>query len=352
VCWRVQQCGWTLGFSPAAMVWHHRRNSVRAYWNQQRGYGTAEALLEQKWPEKYSGIGHLTWSGRMYGSGSTKALPARGRIYQGLWGSAPFQSLYHPGAGTLRSLPLMPEWYLVIVFLAALSALGGLWTPLLLAVPLLFLAVVATLIQAGLSAAHASFTSAPRTSTERLKRQGLTAALHLLQPLARLWGKSRHGLTPWRRRGLRVLVLPRPRALALWCEAWKPPETWLQGVVARLREGNACVLLGGAYDRWDLEVRGGTLGATRLLMCAEDHGSGHQYIRFRFWPRWPAVSAAAALLFGALSVGAALGHAWIACAALATAAALVVGRALWDSAVAASALRRTLMWLEEAPRDA
>src|SRR5438309_2826689 len=100
VCWRVQQCGWTLGFSPAAMVWHHRRNSVRAYWNQQRGYGTAEALLEQKWPEKYSGIGHLTWSGRMYGSGSTKALPARGRIYQGLWGSAPFQSLYHPGAGT------------------------------------------------------------------------------------------------------------------------------------------------------------------------------------------------------------------------------------------------------------
>jgi hypothetical protein len=112
------------------------------------------------------------------------------------------------------------------------------------------------------------------------------------------------------------------------------------------------VLLGGAYDRWDLEVRSGTLGAARLLMCAEDHGSGHQYIRFRFWPRWPAVSAAAALLFVALSVGAALGQAWIACAALAAAAALVVGRALWDAAIAASAVHRTLAWLEEAQPDA
>src|SRR5206468_2276343 len=25
VCWRLQERGWTLGFSPAAMVWHHRR---------------------------------------------------------------------------------------------------------------------------------------------------------------------------------------------------------------------------------------------------------------------------------------------------------------------------------------
>src|SRR5260221_10124466 len=54
VCWRLQQRGWTLGFSPAAMVWHHRRNSVRAYWRQQKNYAKAEALLEKKWPEKYN----------------------------------------------------------------------------------------------------------------------------------------------------------------------------------------------------------------------------------------------------------------------------------------------------------
>ena len=25
ICWRLQERGWTLGFSPAAVVWHHRR---------------------------------------------------------------------------------------------------------------------------------------------------------------------------------------------------------------------------------------------------------------------------------------------------------------------------------------
>src|SRR5207249_5017857 len=54
VCWRLQDRGWTLGYSPAASVWHHRRNSVKAYWRQQKGYGRAEALLEAKWPDKYN----------------------------------------------------------------------------------------------------------------------------------------------------------------------------------------------------------------------------------------------------------------------------------------------------------
>src|SRR5438094_4557610 len=63
VCWRLQELGWTLGYHPAAMVWHHCRNSVRAYWRQQVGYGRAEALLERKWPEKYHRKGHVTRAG-------------------------------------------------------------------------------------------------------------------------------------------------------------------------------------------------------------------------------------------------------------------------------------------------
>jgi hypothetical protein len=45
VCWRIQERGWTVGFAPAAVVWHHRRPSVRAYLKQQFGYGRSEALL-------------------------------------------------------------------------------------------------------------------------------------------------------------------------------------------------------------------------------------------------------------------------------------------------------------------
>ena len=84
VCWRLQQAGWTLGFAPGAMVWHHHRNSLGAYWKQQLGYGRAEALLERKWPEKYNVAGHLTWMGRLYGRGLTLPLGRSGRIYQGV----------------------------------------------------------------------------------------------------------------------------------------------------------------------------------------------------------------------------------------------------------------------------
>src|SRR5207237_8374594 len=66
ICWRLQERGWTIGFSPAATVLHRRRSSVRGYLKQQFGYGKAEALLERKWPEKYNRGGHVNWAGRVY----------------------------------------------------------------------------------------------------------------------------------------------------------------------------------------------------------------------------------------------------------------------------------------------
>src|SRR5689334_23489371 len=139
VCWRLQQRGWTLGYSPGAMVWHHRRNSIRAYWKQQYNYGKAESFLEKKWPEKYNVAGHPIWSGRVYNNGATYLGWHTRRIYHGLWGTAPFQSLYEPAPSLLESLPMMPEWYLVMITLAALSVLGITWKPLGLALPFLTL---------------------------------------------------------------------------------------------------------------------------------------------------------------------------------------------------------------------
>src|SRR5262245_11078961 len=159
VCWRLRERGWTIGFSPAAMVWHHRRNSIRGYWKQQQGYGKAEALLERKWPEKYNAAGHVTWAGRVYGNGLASLFAGRGRVYHGVWGAAPFQSVYPPAAGVLGSLPLMPEWSLLLAALAVLSALGFFWRPLLLALPLFLLGLAASVVQATLGAAKASFTS-------------------------------------------------------------------------------------------------------------------------------------------------------------------------------------------------
>jgi glycosyltransferase involved in cell wall biosynthesis len=162
VCWRIQESGKTIGFHPSAVVWHHRRNSIKAYWKQQKGYGKAEALLEHKWPEKYNGFGHLAWAGRIYGNGLTLPIKLQnGKVFHGSWGSALFQSVYQPAQGFITALPLMPEWYLCLGLLVVLSGLSFFWSGLLWAIPVFMLAVLIVMIQAFSSALRSS--SLPRS---------------------------------------------------------------------------------------------------------------------------------------------------------------------------------------------
>lgn len=332
ICWRLQEQGWTLGFSPAAVVWHRRRPSIKAYWKQQIGYGKAEALLERKWPEKYNAAGHLTWTGRMYGSGLTAALRMRvGRIYRGPWGDAPFQSVYEPARGMLSSLPLMPEWYLIILLLAVLSGLGNIWDPLLLAVPAFVLALCAPILQAAISARR---TSSPRS----LHTWALTALLHVMQPMARLSGRLRHGLTPWRWRGGPTPALPWPHVSTAWSESWRSAEAFMQPIEAALREKGSTVLRGGDYDRWDLEVRGGLLGCVRMLIAVEEHGGGKQLARFRSWPRPSPVPIFLTVLLGALAIAGGIDHAWVAFASLAALDTFLITRILQECSLAMGAV--------------
>ena len=331
LCWRLQDQGGTIGFHAGAMVWHRRRNSVRTYWRQQQGYGKAEALLERKWPERYNAAGHLSWAGRLYGRGPTRAIAlGRGRIYQGPWGTAPYQLLYEPTPGLLASLALMPEWYLAVVGLGIVSLLGLSWPPLLWAIPLLIAAVAAPIAQAVLSAARAEFPGAPSDGGHRLRLHALTALLHVIQPIARLKGRLAHGLSPWRRRGEPAFVLPRPRREAIWSERWHAPADRLRRLYEILRAANAIVARGGDYDRWDLEVRGGLFGSARLLMAVEEHGGGRQLVRARSWPRAARFGAMLTIALAGLSAAAAAVHAAPAAGGLAAIAALGGLRTLWE----------------------
>ncbi|HEX5419142.1 MAG TPA: glycosyltransferase [Gammaproteobacteria bacterium] len=338
VCWRLQERGWKIGFHAAAMDWHHRRGSIKAYWRQQQGYGKAEALLEEKWPERYNALGHYAWSGRLYGKGLTAALRARApRIYGGRWGQAPFQSLYEPAPNLWSALPLMPEWFLLLAILAILSLLGLSWHPLLAAVPLLVLGAALPVAQSILSAARADFRTAPTSLRERAKLLAVTAFLHLLQPIARLKGRLAHGLSPWRSRLDAPPALPRLwAAQELWSERWRPPESWLEEIASRARSRGAIVRQGGDFDRWDLEVSGGAFGGCRTLLGIEEHGAGRQMLRLKFWPHatWPVALAAA--LASALAVGAAIAHAWPAAVILPLGAAMLL-YAIWRQSRAAVA---------------
>ena len=336
LCWRLSDQGGTIGFHPGAMVWHHRRNSVRTYWRQQLGYGRAEALLERKWPERYNPLGHYAWAGRIYGAGLTRALALRrGRIYQGMWGSAPFQSLYQPAAGWVASLPLMPEWALAVAALALLSLLGILWRPLGLALPLLAAALLVPVLQALAGARRAVFPG-PAPGGPRLR--ALTALLHLVQPLARLRGRLRHGLTPWRARGLARWAAPRPRAFAVWTGRWRAGEARLGGIERALREAGALVRRGGDFDRWDLELRGGLLGSARVLMGVEDHGQGRQMVRARLWPRVAAGALVAVAFLSALSIAALVRGAVPAAAVLGALALALAARGAWEAGRAVGAM--------------
>jgi hypothetical protein len=339
VCWRLLDTGHRLAFNPGAVVWHHRRRTVRAYLRQQHGYGKAEALLERKHPDKYTAAGHVDWAGRLYGNGAAQHRGGwRWRVYYGGWGTAPYQSLYGPRKTLLESLPLMPEWYLAILTLALLSAAGAFWAPLLLALPLLGAAIGALLVDAGLGAARARFSGNQRRWRLRL----ITGALYLLQPLARLWGRITHGLTPWRRRGPKTFALPLRRSRWFWSENWESGEDRVRALALELRSDGSVVRSGGDWDRWDLQVRGGLLGGARLRMAIEEHGSGRQLVRVRSWPHTPGTAVLTGVLAGALAVLALLSDADAETVTFGVLAAALVIRVIYECGAAAATISQAL----------
>ena len=314
LCWRLMDAGGTIGFHAGAMDWHHRRNSFKMYWRQQKGYGKAEALLEEKWPSRYNAFGHLRWSGRLYGRGFTQVLPLlRPRIYQGTWGSAAYQSMYEPEPGTMLSLPLMPEWYLLLLLLLPLALLGLFWVPLaLLAWPLLAVGIAAPLAQAIVAASRARFPAHQGKVRHRAAKYLLTTVLHLVQPAARLIGRIQHGLTPWRQRGQQPAGQTPDAAQELWSEQWRASESWIENIEQELRSTGNVTRRGGDYDDWDLELRGGLLGGVRGQVVVEEHGAGRQLVRTRVRPHLASALVPLLLATGLLGAFAIADGAWLA----------------------------------------
>ena len=341
LCWRLQDRGWTIGFCPAAVVWHHRRNSICAYWKQQYGYGKAEAQLEDKWPQRCNALGHIGWAGRIYPCGPGFANLPRQRIYHGVWGTAPFQAA-HPAATNLAlSLLATPEWYLVIVLLALLTIGGLLWTPLLFAGPLLLLAVAARIAEAGISAARATMMW-KCAGFERLGRWFVITFLNLSQPLARLVGRVRDGLTPWRWRAPVQSRLPRRISTAIWSERWREPDGWVRHTRDAISREGTRVIDGGPYDRWDIEVPGGALATARLLIAVEDQGAGTQYVRFGIWPKFSGTGLAVIALLGSAAGAAATSAAWTAAVVFASIAALLIARIAQEAGRALAVIERAI----------
>src|SRR5262249_9937599 len=129
VWWRLQQAGLWITFAPGAFVWHHRRQTVRAYFKQQMGYGEAEAMLRFMHPDKFNGRGDGKWRGVMYGASLRGLRLSEPMIYHGTFGSGLFQCLYQPRPAHWLMLPSTLEWHVAAL---ALCLAGALWPVLLL----------------------------------------------------------------------------------------------------------------------------------------------------------------------------------------------------------------------------
>jgi GT2 family glycosyltransferase len=175
VCWKLLDRGYDIRFHPSALVWHRRRDSVKAFWRQQLGYGKAEALVERNHPDKFNSLGQATWRGVVYGP--TSILASRGRVYFGRFGDAPFQRLY---GGQNYFNPLWAPYLVLCLFLPALL------NPYLLVMPATGLSALAGIyVWRGVGVAR-------RERLRPIWRLGfLIGLLHLLPPVARAWGRLR-----------------------------------------------------------------------------------------------------------------------------------------------------------------
>jgi GT2 family glycosyltransferase len=299
LCWRLQNRGWRIGFAPSAMVWHFRRNTVRAYLRQQRGYGKAEALLYFKHPYRFNLLGQSRWLGRIYGGATSSVLARRPVIYYGALGRGLFQTLYERPSSLLSFLPFTLEWNAAALFLCLCALVSGRYfVPAI--VPLLL-----SIASAGSAAAQAKLD--PRH--DRPSSRVLLALLIYAGPLVRSYERYR-----WRLRGLADVepvrfAEPRqqPRGwllhrfeLAYWSDEGVEKEPLIQSAIEFLLPRKHLIDLDRGWNEWDLEVHRGLWATSRVAVAVENHGGNKRLLRVRCGQRTSAfglcVLAAAALL--------------------------------------------------------
>jgi len=306
VCWRLQQRGYRIGFSPAGFVWHYRRSTMRAYLRQQRGYGEAEALLVRKHPEYFNTLGHGLWRGRIYTAAKFGLVLGRSIIYHGVFGTGYFQTLYSAEPAWTLMLCTSIEFHVLVTLpLLVLSVPFPFLLPVALTSLLLSLAVcAATAWQADLPRGQARWWSRP-----------LVALLYFLQPIARGWARyqGRLGHAPRPAAADERLESLRGRdagesfeCLYYWGDGRIDRIEWINGLVLRLDQQNWASKTDTGWSDHDLEILGSRWTQLQLATVTEDYGPAKRIFRCRlraYWSLWAKLAFWSCLGFEWLIIG-------------------------------------------------
>jgi GT2 family glycosyltransferase len=279
VCWKLLDRGHEIAFSAAAQVLHHRRGTVRGYVRQQLGYGKAERLMASRHRHRFNGLGQARWGGFIYGTPPLLARLLRPVVYHGSMGSAPFQPVVGRRAEAAHAW--LSAFLPLLVPILLLGLLGAL-SPWFFLAPALALATVV-----GYAGAVARSVRVPHGEPRPRAFRLLAAYLHVVQPLARTWGR------------LRARV---PEAVANGHRfAWLGDRSaWLDGLARQLASRGGHVRFSEAHEPWDLELRKGPFLRARVTTAVL--WSWTPSHRVRYGARWTvllplvAIAAAAAWL--------------------------------------------------------
>lgn len=285
-CWRLLEKGFVIAFSAAAMVWHNRRSTVRAFLRQQAGYGKAEALLMSLHSSRFGQLGGARWRGIVYQTALRHLTHHASRIYSGVFGSASYQAIYGGPVSEAGWLVTGFQWWLLTMAIA----MNSLWIPsaLWLAAVMAAVPLVYTLRQA---------LRLPLAEPWReLRSRLLLWFLLLAQPVVRGWSRFTWNVRlgsapggPWLARSSDprppLRFYKRVAALELWSEQGLDRHHLIEALTLHLRSGGVPVHTDDGWRDWDIETSPGRWWRVRFSVVTEYHGGGDCLTKVRIASR-------------------------------------------------------------------
>lgn len=269
-CWRLQQEGQLIAFSPAAIVWHYRRFTLTAFRKQQEGYGEAESLLRFKHLVFFGPTGTAKWKGQIYGAPRFTWLVNNPIIYHGIFGEGLFQSIYPTPQSDVAAYLSSVEWVALTFFIFGLS----IPLPVLRIVP--YIMCGGTLLVALSYMIHARLERKHDTIRARL----LVIFLALAQPLVRGWSRYFTWLKFKRtppaviasREDNFVLSRGSISRLNFWSESGFGREKLLPELIQALESEGWSYSLDTGWKDWDIQIYGSFWWGIKLRTVTEYHG--------------------------------------------------------------------------------
>ncbi|MDQ6626664.1 MAG: glycosyltransferase [Verrucomicrobiota bacterium] len=271
-CWRIQQAGWEIAFSPTAIVWHHRRFTLEAFRKQQEGYGEAESMLRFKHLIFFGPTGSAKWRGQIYGTPRFSWFINRPTIYHGVFGEGFFQSIYPTPHSELAAYLSSVEWFALTVFLFGL----GVFLPALRILPYLMFGGILCVALSYMLRARIE----PKFDTAAARL--LVMLLAFAQPLVRGW--SRYFTWLHFKRTPRAVIAQHEPLLekhsptgrlgrrSYWSEEGKGRHELLGSIFTLLEEEGWRYSSDTGWNEWDIQIYGNFWWSITLQSVTEYHG--------------------------------------------------------------------------------